>query len=258
MGDLYSDNYFQTFKNLSFINLLKYIYLIESLLVKKIEIKLFSTFDRIILFSKSEIKKIDNQFRKKIFFINEATEQISKKYFFLKNNNQILFIGNLGYIPNILACRDFIKNIIPKLKNEIPNIQFNIIGNIKKIDKFIFSFYKNVKVLGPQKKLDRYIKNTICGVANLKVATGVQGKILTYMSYGLPVVCSKKTALNFGKNVLSYKNNNELTKVIHRLKQNKKISDVFSRKSLSYVKKLNWNKIKLDYSKVIKFNKRSF
>ena len=61
MGDLYSENYFQTFKNLSYINFFKYIYLIESLLVKKIERKLFSYFNKIILFSKSEIKKVSKK-----------------------------------------------------------------------------------------------------------------------------------------------------------------------------------------------------
>lgn len=258
MGDLYSDNYFQTYKNLGLLNIFKYIYMIESFLVKKTEIKLLSTFDRIILFSKSEIKKIDNRFKKKIFYITEANDKIKNKYFFSKKNNQILFIGNLGYIPNIMACKDFIINVMPKLKSEIPNIKLNIIGNIKIIDKFIFSFFKNVNILGPQKNLDRHIKNTICGIANLKIATGVQGKILTYMSFGLPVICSKKTASNFGKSVLSYKNNKKLIENICMLKNNKKISQIFSKKSLSCVKKLNWDKIKLDYSKVIKFSKKSF
>ena len=37
MGDLYSSNYLQTFKSKSFLNPLKYIYFIESLLIKKYE-----------------------------------------------------------------------------------------------------------------------------------------------------------------------------------------------------------------------------
>ena len=54
MGDLYSQNYFQTFRNLNLLNPLKYI-----------EKKIFLRFDKIILFSKSEIIKISKQFRKK-------------------------------------------------------------------------------------------------------------------------------------------------------------------------------------------------
>ena len=50
MGDLYSNNYHQTFKNLNIFNPLKYIYFFESLLVKQLEKKIFRNFDKIILF----------------------------------------------------------------------------------------------------------------------------------------------------------------------------------------------------------------
>ena len=56
MGDLYSRNYLQTFLNLNIFNPFKYIYLIESFLVAKIENKIFIKFDKIILFSKNEVK----------------------------------------------------------------------------------------------------------------------------------------------------------------------------------------------------------
>ena len=65
MGDLYSDNYYQSFKNLSFFNPMKYVYFFESLLVKKSERKIFKNFDRITLFSKKEIEKIDKKYKKK-------------------------------------------------------------------------------------------------------------------------------------------------------------------------------------------------
>ena len=54
MGDLYSYNYSQTSYNLRALNPLKYIYFIESFLIKRIEKKIFTNFDKIILFSKNE------------------------------------------------------------------------------------------------------------------------------------------------------------------------------------------------------------
>ena len=83
----------------------------------------------------------------------------------------------------------------------------------------------------------------------------MQGKVLTYMSYGLPVICSKKTSLNFDKNVLIYKNDNELVNLICNLKDNIKLHKKFSKNSLMFVKNLNWKKVSLNYSKIIKFNK---
>lgn len=255
MGDLYSDNYSQTYKNLNILNPLKYIYFIESMLVKKAEDKLFSTFNRIILFSKNEVRSIKKKFKNKVFYIPETIEKINKKYFFSKKNYKILFIGNLGYLPNILACKDFVKNILPNVLKINSNIKFYIIGNIKTFDRLLFSFDKNVKVLGTQKKLGKYIKNSICGLSNLKIATGVQGKILTYMSFGLPVLSSERTASNFNDDVLSYRNNEDLIKKILRFKKEKKLCNKYSKKSNKCIKKFLWKKIRREYLKITKFNK---
>ncbi len=255
MGDLYSDNYKQTFNNLSFFNIFRFVFLLESFLVKRVENLIFNSFNRIILFSKNEIKKVNKKYKKKIYYIGESVHSIRKIHKSSSKNYKILFIGNLGYIPNILACKEFVKNILPILKKIIPKIEFNIIGNIKPLDKFMLSLNKNTKILGPQKNLDKFINKSICGLANLNVATGVQGKVLTYMSYGLPVICSEKTSLNFKKNVLVYKDNKELVNLISKLKKNIKLNKKFSNNSLRFVKNVYWKKISLNYSKIIKFNK---
>jgi glycosyltransferase involved in cell wall biosynthesis len=251
MGDLYSSNYRQTYHYLNFFNPLKYIYLLESLLVKKIEKSIFSNFDKIILFSKSEIKKINKQFIKKIVHIDVSIDEIKNKYLFSKKNKKILFIGNLKYLPNILAVKNFVKKILPKLQTEIPHIKLQIIGDINLIDKILLTTNKNVECLGKQKNLDRFIKGAFCGLANLEIATGIQGKILTYMSYGLPVICSKKVATNFNKNVMYYKNYHEFINKISILNKNHKVSRQMSKKSLIFVNNFKWKKISQNYLKVV-------
>ena len=77
------------------------------------------------------------------------------------------------------------------------------------------------EILGPKKNLSNYVRNSFCGLANLQIATGIQGKVLTYMSYGLPVVCSKRVAQNFGNNVLEYKKNSDLIEKLISLKKDK-------------------------------------
>lgn len=92
-------------------------------------------------------------------------------------------------------------------------------------------------------------------MANIKIATGVQGKVLTYMSYGLPVVCSKKVASNFKKNTINYNNNNDLVKKIVNLKNNKKLSRKFSNKSLKFLKEFSEEKVCSKYLKIVSLNK---
>ena len=93
-------------------------------------------------------------------------------------------------------------------------IEFHIIGKIGKLDKLLLSLNPKVKIFGQQKSLKNYIKKSICGLANLKIATGVQGKVLTYMSYGLPVICSEKAQHNFRSNVLKSTSPKELSRNI--------------------------------------------
>ena len=252
MGDLYSSNYRQTSRYLNFFNPLKYIYFFESLLVKKLEENIFSDFDKIILFSKNEIKKINKQFIKKIIHIDVSIDRIKKNYLFSKKNEKILFIGNLKYLPNILAVKSFVKNVLPKLQKKIPHIKLQIIGDINLIDKILLKMNKNVDCLGVQKNLDKFIKGAFCGLANLEIATGVQGKILTYMSYGLPVICSKKVASSFNQNVLYYKNYHEFIDKILILNKDMKVSNKISKKSLSFVNNFKWKKISQDYLKVVR------
>ena len=252
MGDLYSNNYHQTFRNLNILNPIKYIYFFESLLVKQLEKKIFTNFDNIILFSKNEIKKIERVFSKKITHLNISIDKIKKKYQFSKKNNKILFIGNLKYLPNILAVKKFAKDILPELTKKKSDIKFEIIGEINNFDKFLLSKNKNIKCWGAQKNLDKFIEGSFCGLANLEIATGVQGKILTYMSYGLPVICSKRVASNFLKNVISYNDDGDLINKIRKLKYDRKFSNYISKKSYNFVKKFDWKKVSKDYLKIIK------
>jgi len=254
MGDLYSDNYTQTYKNLSFWSPLFYIYFFESLLVKKFENSLFRKFSKIIFFSKKDIKKIPKLFKNKILHIPEVVNHIPKKenkintkYKYSKKNYKIMFVGNLGYLPNKMACVDFVKNIFPIISRINKKIEFHIIGNVKRIDAYFFLKNSKIKLIGQKNNIEKYFKNTICGIANLNIATGVQAKIFTYMSYGLPTICSKKVASNFNHAVLTYKTKNHFAELINNLNKSKKLSTNYSKRSKEFVKKYFWMNIRKNY-----------
>ena len=253
MGDLYSDNYFQSYKYLNFFNPLKYIYFLESLLIKRIEKKIFNTFDKVTLFSKRESDKIIKDYTDKLHQIDWSIDKVKNIYSFSKKNHRILFVGNLNYLPNLLACKDFIKNVFPKLKSIWPEVKFCIIGDISKFSSLFLLKKKDIEVLGQKKNISVYVKNSLCGLANLKIATGVQGKVLTYMSHGLPVICSSNVAKNFGTSVLTYKENSDLINKLISLKNSKVKSNLYSKKSIKFSKKFYWKKVSLKYFKLLKF-----
>ena len=254
MTDLISYNYGQIIKELSFFNPLKYIYLFEKLLLQKYEKKVSNSFDKTIFVSEKELTLAKEFIEKsKIYVIGNCFESKKKIFKHKADSNKILFVGNIGYLPNKLACYNFSKKILPQINKTYPKIEFNIVGKINTFDKFILSRFSNVKVHGPVKKIDNMIKKSICGISNLKVATGLQNKIFMYMSYGLPVIASKdsvpKNLIKNKKNILIYSRQDDLIKCISELINKKKLANLISRNSYKIVKnKLTAKKV---YNKYI-------
>jgi len=247
MGDLYSKNYYQTYLDLSYLNPLKIIYLIESYLIKKYEKFCLSKADKVLLFSKKEIKELKQFSKDKILQINFGIDRIKKLFKYNKKNFKIIFIGNIKYAPNRKACIDFIKYIFPIVKNKYPNIEFHIFGEIYFFDRIFFINKKGVKIYGNIKNLDRHLTDVICGLANLNISTGVQTKLLTYMSYGIPSICSKKVYENFdgikSTKLDYYKTKKDLINLIIKFKENKDYSNQISLRSLRTIKSFKWAKV---------------
>ncbi len=255
MADLVSKNYEQTSKRLFFFNPIRIIYFIESLLLKRYEKICFKTFQKILLHSKKEINAVDKKYKKKIIQYSFGVDQIKKKYKFNIKNYKIIFIGNIKYAPNRNACFEFTNKILPLICKIYPNVEFHIIGEISKIDKFFLNQKRNVKILDKIDNLDPHLDRVICGLANLKISSGIQTKLLTYMSYGIPSVCSKQVIENFDtikdSKISFYKNNREMIKLILKLKRNKTFSLSASKRALKTIEKFKWNKILPFLNKVL-------
>ena len=254
MGDLYSNNYYQTFKMKSWFNPMKIIFFIESILMKNYEKLCFDNFFKILLFSRREIKSVKAVKKNKIIQINFGIDEIINKFRFNKNNNKIIFIGNMKYLPNKIACTNFIKNTLPKLLKVNSNIQFHIIGEISKLNKFLWEKNKSIQTHGKVKNLKPLLANTICGLANLNISSGIQTKLLSYMSYGIPSISSNQVIKNFdaikSNSLPAYRNEKELIKLILRLKNKKTYSLSISKKSLNLIRKFKWKNVLKDLNKI--------
>ena len=255
--DLPSLNYQQLINQLSIFNPLKYIYSLEKFFVYRYEKKISSRFHNIVFISNKDALEAKKKISpKKISVIGGADNFVSKLFKYKKNNNKIIFIGNINYIPNKLACYYFAKKILKKINLKYPRIEFHVIGNIGYLDKLFLTKYRNVIVHGKVNNLRNVIKNSICGLCNVKVSTGFQSKTLSYMSYGIPTILSTNsfTNTNFKKNkeVLVYRTNEELIKKIFSLIENKKMANQLSINSQMIIKKrYNRDKVLSKYSKII-------
>ena len=256
MTDLISKNYDTIEKKLSNLNLLKYLYKYEKKRLNNYELKEAKKFDSIVFVNKKDLINSDISKNKNIQIIGNGT--YTKKNIYLKDKikNNIVFFGNINSLANRTACIDFIDNYLPVLKKKYPNLEFKILGNCSKILKFYFKYYKGVDITSNVTTLSQYCKNSLAGICNVEIQSGLQNKILDYTSIGLPVIINK-TSNNFqflnGKNILIYKNKLEFFLKIKKLISDKKLRDKISNVNFNKTKKYyNWSKILNHYSKLIK------
>ncbi len=103
----------------------------------------------------------------------------------------IVFIGNMRTVHNRMACQFVIDEILPRVRTEIPDISFRIVGAAPSGTQETFNRVEGVTVTGWVDSIPEATKDAFCGIGVMKVAGGLQNKILEYMALGLPVVANK-------------------------------------------------------------------
>lgn len=99
----------------------------------------------------------------------------------------LLFVGNFFHHPNEDAVFYFVREILPLVKNVIPQLKFYIVGsNPSRAVRALAS--EDVVVTGWVKEVSSFFENCRVFVAPLRYGSGMKGKVGQSLSYGLPVV----------------------------------------------------------------------
>lgn len=102
-------------------------------------------------------------------------------------SRQLLFVGNLGYPPNVESLRILIGEILPRLRQSIPDVQLNVIGARTALSDRISSgpgvvWHGFVDDLAPHYATAELV------VVPLVSGSGTKIKVLEAFAYGVPVV----------------------------------------------------------------------
>lgn len=121
-------------------------------------------------------------------------------------SNVMLFVGSYTYGPNVDAAEILIKNIFPKIREEIPSSELWLVGNRIEL---LSSYGKNipgVRFIGFVESLEEIYRDTTIVCCPIRSGGGTRIKILEAAAYGLPVVSTTVGAegLNFedGKTII--------------------------------------------------------
>ena len=108
--------------------------------------------------------------------------------------NAICFVGRMDYFPNQQAVIDFCDHVLPKVQKARPEAGFTIIGAEPPRAVRELARRPGVTVTGTVADVRAFVRRSAVSVAPLKIARGVQNKILEAMAMGVPVVASPQTA----------------------------------------------------------------
>lgn len=103
------------------------------------------------------------------------------------DHNKIVFVGNMRTLQNQDAVYAFVQDIFPRILQRIPTAKFYIVGAQPPQDIQELAS-DNIIVTGFVDDLTSTICDAALAVAPVRVAAGIQNKVLVAMGCGLPVV----------------------------------------------------------------------
>lgn len=109
----------------------------------------------------------------------------------------LLFIGNLAHRPNDDAVLFFMCEVFPLLRQMLPGVQLNIIGDNPSPAIAAFNS-ADVQIRGYVPDVEPYLCTARVFIAPLRFGAGIKGKIGEAMAYGVPVVTTTIGAEGFG------------------------------------------------------------
>jgi polysaccharide biosynthesis protein PslH len=107
----------------------------------------------------------------------------------------VIFSGSMDYRPNIDAVKYFYREVFSLIRRQMPELGFVIAG--RNPDRSILALRSDpkIQVTGAVSDMRPYLWGAAVAVAPMRIARGVQNKILEALASGIPVVTTTAAAL---------------------------------------------------------------
>ena len=224
------------------VGLLKYVYILEQRLIAKYEKFVVKHFPKVVLVSQADIdylkERISGETPSLALHSNGVgyIDEISTSY----NVDKICFLGNMRSMQNQDAALYFAKEVFPLVKKQHPNAKFYIVGSLPPPNIQAIAS-DDIIVTGFVEDLEGFIKDACLLVAPVRVAAGIQNKVLVAMGCGIPVVMTSLIShaipeLKNGENCLISDGAENIAASCHKLITNREERNSIAIKGYNMVK----------------------
>ena len=104
--------------------------------------------------------------------------------------DHLVFVGIMDYFPNEEGMEFFCKEVLPLVRRERPACRITIVGGRPSDKVLALAEIEGVTVTGRVEDIRPYMARATLAVVPLRLARGVQNKVLEAMSMGMGVVAS--------------------------------------------------------------------
>lgn len=110
----------------------------------------------------------------------------------------VTFCGSMDYYPNAEAAAWFAREVLPLWRIKRPEAEFVIVGRNPGPSVRALAGLPGVTVTGSVPDVRPFLRGAVAQVTPLRIARGIQNKVLEALAFGLPVLGSPAVARTFG------------------------------------------------------------
>jgi len=153
--------------------------------------------------------------------------------------NQVVFVGALDYPPNIDAMLWLCRSVWPQVKAALPDATLKIVGRNPDPAIQRLAAVVGVQVIGSVPDVRPHMASASVAIAPLRIARGIQNKVLEALAMRLPVVVSpgalEGLALQPGKQVLLARTAEQWIEAVLHLCRNRQAAQELGRAGRQFV-----------------------
>jgi len=113
----------------------------------------------------------------------------------------VIFTGTMSYFPNQDAVLFFARQVLPLIRQSIPEVRFLIVGHRPSRDVLELEKLPGITVTGSVPDVRTYLAQAHLAVAPFSIAAGIQNKVLEALAFGLPVVGTRRAVQGLTREV---------------------------------------------------------
>lgn len=220
------------------------------------EKKIFSFFDEKVIITEVDRDLISHPANEQIHVVANGVDSQQYRHYDAVKNYDLIFSGNMSYAPNVEAVKYLVKEVMPLLWQEYPNLTLALCG-AQPAPAVRALAERRVVVTGWVDSMADYYAQSRIFIAPMHLGTGLQNKLLEAMSMKLPCITSTlagrplKNIVN-GKEILICNTTTGFVDAVKALLENEDSYANIAENGFQFVSRnYNWENINQQLEKII-------